>query len=268
MYCRRILDHESLRLRLARAQTPPPATNPERIHGRPIRLLRLQLRMFQRVLIHPVITKRREPQHHPNPTPMRLLDQLPPEILPHILVLLIVFPGNGKFLQPKPAPHPQNHRVPAILLDAFQRLLPLRRSPQRHPHKSHVIPAHRKRRFRANGRRDPGRGRRAACRARLVWLEGAACRSRARAPDSDRRGTRGNPLGIVSIVGRLAAQTHAVSRVSGARTIRQDDYRHAALRRPREGHRPRRIVVTRRAHLSRWTAYGTGGRDILPSRHR
>ena len=67
-------------------------------------------------------------------------DEFAPEIAPHVRVLLVEFPGDGKLSGPKSSTHPQDEEIAAVGVDAVEHLFPLSQAVGRHSHEGHVVP--------------------------------------------------------------------------------------------------------------------------------
>src|SRR5436853_998084 len=95
--------------------------------------------MLKRELVHTIITKRGESQQHFNLLRVRVINQFTNKILLHILVLTIVFPGDWILFGCKSAADPKNDHIRPVLLEAVQRILPLRKASERHSHERDII---------------------------------------------------------------------------------------------------------------------------------
>ena len=119
----------------------PQQPMPNSATGLPSWPTRLQLRLFERQLIHAVVAERREAEQHLDAAPMRVRDEFAREVRLHILVLLRPLPRDGKFLRAKRAAHPENHRVRPILRRAVENLPPHREAEGRHAHEAKIVSA-------------------------------------------------------------------------------------------------------------------------------
>src|SRR5436190_1754247 len=107
----RVLEHELLGSGTGRTQVPTPGINAKLIGWPAVEFPGLELGMFARVLIDPVVTEGREPEQHFNPKFMSVLDEATEKILPNIFVLRIESPSDRKFAGTKSATDPQDEQV-------------------------------------------------------------------------------------------------------------------------------------------------------------
>jgi len=152
-----ILAHETLRLLLGRAEIPAPTADAKLAHRLAVLPFGLQLRFFERELIHAVVAEGREAEQHADALALRVGDELPAEVGADVGVVGVVLPGDREFLGAESARHPEEQEVAAVGLDAVDRLLPLRQAERRHAHEGDVVAAVGEERF-VRGERGAGCG--------------------------------------------------------------------------------------------------------------